>query len=153
MFESRWVRQTNFRINEKLYLLVRNMSKKYFFKFVSEPKNDPVKSIVGIACTAQAIADGHDVSVFFAAAGTRLLDPEYIDELNQEMGPDSKVVTEMMDKISNNATLYCSWASVKATLGYVEGDGALIVSDDNITWSGPPGVIELSAASEIQLVY
>ncbi len=153
MFESRWVRQTNFRINEELYLLVRNMSKKYFFKFVSEPKNDPVKSIVGIACTTQAIADGHDVSVFFAAAGTRLLDPEYIDELNQEMGPNSKVVTEMMDKISNNATLYCSWASVQATLGYVEGDGALIVSDDNITWSGPPGVIELSAASEIQLVY
>ena len=129
------------------------MSKKYFFKFVSEPKNDSIKSIVGIACTAQAIADGHDVSVFFAAAGTRLLDPEYIDELNQEMGPDSKVVTEMMDKINNNATLYCSWASVKATLGHVEGDGALIVPDDEITWSGPPGVIQLSSSSEIQLVY
>ena len=129
------------------------MSKKYFFKFVSEPKNDPLKSIVGIACTAQAIADGHDVSVFFAAAGTRLLDPEYIDELNQEMGQDSKFVTEMMEKISDNATLYCSWASVKATLGHSEGDGALIVSDDNITWSGPPGVIELSSTSEIQLVY
>jgi predicted peroxiredoxin len=129
------------------------MSKKYFFKFVSEPKNDSIKSIVGIACTAQAIADGHDVSVFFAAAGTRLLDPGYIDELNQEMGPDSKVVTEMMDKISNNATLYCSWASVKATLGHVEGDGALIVPDDEITWSGPPGVIQLSSSSEIQLVY
>ena len=129
------------------------MSKNYFFKFVSEPKNDSIKSIVGIACTAQAIADGHDVSVFFAAAGTRLLDPEYIDELNQEMGPDSKVVTEMMDKISNNATLYCSWASVKATLGHVEGDGALIVPDDEITWSGPPGVIQLSSSSEIQLVY
>ena len=129
------------------------MSKRYFFKFVSEPKNDSIKSIVGIACTAQAIADGHDVSVFFAAAGTRLLDPEYIDELNQEMGPDSKVVTEMMDKISNNATLFCSWASVKATLGHVEGDGALIVPDDEITWSGPPGVIQLSSSSEIQLVY
>ena len=129
------------------------MSKRYFFKFVSEPKNDSIKSIVGIACTAQAIADGLDVSVFFAAAGTRLLDPEYIDELNQEMGPDSKVVTEMMDKISNNATLYCSWASVKATLGHVEGDGALIVPDDEITWSGPPGVIQLSSSSEIQLVY
>ncbi|MBA45538.1 MAG: hypothetical protein CMB31_03000 [Euryarchaeota archaeon] len=120
---------------------------------MSEPKNDPLKSIVGIACTAQSIADGHDVSVFFAAAGTRLLDPEYIDELNQEMGQDSKFVTEMMEKISDNATLYCSWASVKSTLGHSEGDGALIVSDDNITWSGPPGVIELSSASEIQLVY
>ena len=110
------------------------MSKKYFIKFVSEPKNDPLKSIVGIACTAQAIADGHDVSVFFAAAGTRLLNPEYIDELNQEMGLDSKVVSEMMGKISDNAILYCSWASVKATLGHIEGDGALIVSDDEITW-------------------
>ena len=50
------------------------MSKSVFVKFVSEPKNDPIKSIVGIACAAQAITDGHDVKVFFAAAGTRLLD-------------------------------------------------------------------------------
>ena len=82
-----------------------------------------------------------------------MLDPNYIDELNIEMGPDSKFVSEMMEKIASNATLYCSFASVKATLGHSEGDGALIVSDDNITWSGPPGVIEISSASEIQLVY
>lgn len=50
------------------------MGKKYFFKFVSEPKNDPLRSIVGLACVGQAISDGHEVSVFFAAAGTRLLD-------------------------------------------------------------------------------
>ena len=58
-----------------------------------------------------------------------------------------------MEQIISNATLYCSFASVKATLGHSEGDGALIVPDDKITWSGPPGVIELSAASEVQLVY
>ena len=50
-------------------------------------------------------------------------------------------------------SLYCSFASVKATLGHSEGDGALIVPDDRIKWSGPPGVIELSSASEVQLVY
>ena len=55
------------------------MGKRVFVKFVSEPKNDQIKSIVGIACTAQAIGDGHDVSVFFAAAGTRLLDAGYIE--------------------------------------------------------------------------
>ena len=129
------------------------MSKRYFIKFVSEPKNDTMKSIVGVACAAQAITNGHDVSIFFAAAGTRLLDPEYINQLNLEMGPESKAVTEMMEKIIANATLYCSWASVKATLGHSEGDNALIVSDEAIKWSGPPGVIELSSASEIQLVY
>ena len=129
------------------------MSRKYFVKFVSEPRNDTIKTIVGVACAARAIEDGHDVSVFFAAAGTRLLDPSYIGELNEEMGPDSTMVSDMMGTITENATLYCSFASVKATLGYSEGDGALIVPDDRIKWSGPPGVIELSSASEVQLVY
>lgn len=129
------------------------MSKNYFVKFVSEPRNDTIKTIVGVACAARAISEGHEVSVFFAAAGTRLLDPAYIEELNKEMGEDSTVVSDMMATITENATLYCSFASVKATLGYSEGDGALIVPDDNITWSGPPGVIELSSASEVQLVY
>ena len=129
------------------------MSKKYFVKFVSEPRNDTIKTIVGVACAARAISEGHEVSVFFAAAGTRLLDPAYIEELNKEMGENSTVVSDMMGSITENATLYCSFASVKATLGHSEGDGALIVPDDKIKWSGPPGVIELSSASEVQLVY
>ena len=129
------------------------MSKKYFVKFVSEPRNDTIKTIVGVACAARAISEGHEVSVFFAAAGTRLLDPAYIEELNKETGEDSTVVSDMMGSITENATLYCSFASVKATLGHSEGDGALIVPDDKIKWSGPPGVIELSSASEVQLVY
>ncbi|MEL0313253.1 MAG: hypothetical protein VXA43_07670 [Candidatus Poseidoniales archaeon] len=42
---------------------------------------------------------------------------------------------------------------MKASLGHDEGDGALYVSDDNIAWSGPPGVVALSTASDVQLVY
>ena len=57
------------------------MKKKVFVKFVSEPRNDIMKSVVGVACAAQAISDGHEVSVFFAGAGTRLLDPAFIKEL------------------------------------------------------------------------
>ena len=129
------------------------MKRKYFVKFVSEPMNDVMKTIVGIACTARAIDDGHDVAVFFAAAGTRLLDPSYISQLNEEMGEGSNVVSQMMTSIIKNATLYCSFASVKATLGVNEGDGGLIVEDGGIKWSGPPGVIELSSESDVQLVY
>ena len=79
------------------------------------------------------------------------MDEEFIEELNQEMGPDSKFITQLMENIIANAILYCSFASVKSTLGYSEGDGALIVPDDQIEWSGPPGVIKLSADSEVQL--
>lgn len=129
------------------------MGKSVFVKFVSEPRNDSLKSIIGIACAAQAINDGHEVSVFFAGSGTRLLSKEYIEELNQEMGPDSTMVSDMLNKIFDNAVLYCSFASVKATLGHSEGDGALNIADDKITWSGPPGVIELATSSDVQLTY
>ena len=39
------------------------MEKRVFVKFVSEPKNDTMKTIVGVACAAQAIGDGHDVKI------------------------------------------------------------------------------------------
>ena len=129
------------------------MGKSVFVKFVSEPRNDSLKSIIGIACAAQAINDGHDVSVFFAGSGTRLLSKEYIEELNREMGPDSTMVSDMLNKVFDNAVLYCSFASVKATLGHSEGDGALNIADDKITWSGPPGVIQLATNSDVQLTY
>ena len=129
------------------------MIKSVFVKFVSEPKNDSLKSIIGIACAAQAINDGHEVSVFFAGSGTRLLSKQYIGELNQEMGPDSTMVSDMLNKIFDNAVVYCSFASVKATLGHSEGDGALNIADDKIIWSGPPGVIKLATNSDVQLTY
>ena len=129
------------------------MAKSVFIKFVSEPKNDPLKTIVGISCAAQAIDDGHEVSVFFAASGTRLLDGEYIGELNREMGPDSTMVSDMLNKIFDSAVIYCSFGSVKATLGHSEGDGALNIEDDKIVWSGPPGVIKLATNSDVQLTY
>ncbi len=129
------------------------MEKKVFVKFVSEPRNDTLKSIVGLACAAQAVADGHQVSVFFAASGTRLLDPDFIRGVDAEMGLDSKMVSGFMESLISSAKLYCSFASVNATLGISEGDGALIVPDDQIEWSGPPGVIALATDSDVQLTY
>ncbi|MAT85424.1 MAG: hypothetical protein CMA25_00495 [Euryarchaeota archaeon] len=129
------------------------MSKRVFVKFVSEPNNDITKTIVGIACAAQAIADGHQVSVFFAASGTRILDRSFIEQLDKEIGPESTVVSGFMESIISNATLYCSFASVYATLGHREGDRALLVDDDKIQWSGPPGVIQLATNSDVQLTY
>ena len=112
-----------------------------------------LKSVVGLACAAQAVSDGHDVNVFFAAAGTRLLSPDYIEELNKELGAPVPMVSKFMETIIGGATLHCSFASVKAVLGHSEGDGALVVADDRIEWSGPPGVIALATASEVQLTY
>ncbi|MBE53862.1 MAG: hypothetical protein CMB00_01255 [Euryarchaeota archaeon] len=129
------------------------MSKRIFVNFVSEPKNDPLKTIVGLACASQAVADGHDVNVFFAASGVRILDGDYLDQLENELGGETPMVRPMMDALIGGATLHCSFGSVMAVLGHAEGDGALVVPDDQIAWSGPPGVIALATDSDVQLVY
>jgi len=129
------------------------MSKSIFVNFVSEPKNDPLKTIVGLACASQAVADGHDVNVFFAASGVRILDGDYLDQLENELGGETPMVRPMMDALLGGATLHCSFGSVMAVLGHAEGDGALVVPDDKIAWSGPPGVIALATDSDVQLVY
>ena len=49
------------------------MSKSYFMMFSTDPDVDPRKCIVGLACTAQAIADGHEVVAFFASYAVKLL--------------------------------------------------------------------------------
>ncbi len=69
------------------------MTKKVFVKFVSDPAHDRMKSIVGLACAAQAVNDGHDVSVFFAAAGVRLLDPHFLGSWNHKWGPTPRWFT------------------------------------------------------------
>ncbi len=136
-----------------LVCVAYTMTSTVFVKFVSDPSHDKLKSIVGLACAAQAVDDGHEVRVFFAAAGTRLLDPSFLQTLEAEMGQGSSMVHGFMDKLLSGADLYCSFASVKATLGHEEGDGALYFPDDKIAWSGPPGVIALTATSDAQLVY
>ena len=130
-----------------------SMSKRIFVNFVSDPNNDPTKTIVGLACASRAVADGHDVNVFFAAAGVRLLEASYIERLEAELDSPEPMVRPMMDALVAGATPHCSFGSLKAVLGISEGDGALLVADDQISWSGPPGVIALSTASDVQLMY
>jgi hypothetical protein len=63
------------------------------------------------------------------------------------------MILPFMEALIAGATLHCSFGSVMAVLGHAEGDGALVVGDDQIAWSGPPGVIALATDSDVQLVY
>ena len=62
------------------------MSKNMFFKIVTDPEVDPRKCIVGMACANQAINDGHNVNVFFASFGVKLLQSDYISKLDSSVG-------------------------------------------------------------------
>ena len=71
----------------------------------------------------------------------------------EKVTTETQSAAEVQEIIAEKATLYCSFASVKAVLGHSEGDNALVISDDEIQWSGPPGVITLATSSDVQLTY
>ena len=132
------------------------MSKKFFIKIVTDPDVDPRKCVVGIACAAQAINDGHDVDVFFAADGVKMIHADYIHRVNEQGNFPDGMIFNMLKVITEGASkVYCSTGSQAANGVTKENADEILLEGytDWMTWSGPPGVIELSAASDVQLVY
>ncbi len=124
------------------------MSCRVFVKFVSDPETDPMKAVVGLACAAQAVSDGHDVDVFFAAASTRMLVPGYL-----EVGAPPAMAQGFIQTLIDGARWHCSFNSLKSTADIEEGQSGIIVPDEAIAWSGPPGVIALATAADTVLCY
>ena len=149
------------------------MSKSYFMMFSTDPDVDPRKCIVGLACTAQAIADGHEVVVFFASHAVKLLQSEYINTFDPKVAEGQievehwtkspEVVANAREKgisrsfldvlLAGAEGIYCSTGS-QAVVGVTpENASDVLVEGLEMNWSGPPGVIALSAASEVSLSF
>ena len=149
------------------------MSKSYFMMFSTDPDVDPRKCIVGLACTAQAIADGHKVMVFFASHAVKLLQSEYINTFDAKVAEGQievehwtkspEVVANAREKgisrsfldvlLTGAEGIYCSTGS-QAVVGVTpENASDVLVEGLEMNWSGPPGVIALSATSEVSFSF
>ena len=149
------------------------MSKSYFMMFSTDPDVDPRKCIVGLACTAQAIADGHEVVAFFASHAVKLLQSEYINTFDAKVAEgqievehstkspedesnarEKSISRSFLDVLLAGAEgIYCSTGS-QAVVGVTpENASEVLVGGLEMNWSGPPGVIALSAASEVSLSF
>ena len=111
-----------------------------------------MKAVVGLACAAQAVSDGHDVDVFFAAASTRMLVPGYLRGCGAN-GCASAMAQGFIQTLIDGARWHCSFNSLKSTADIEEGQSGIIVPDEAIAWSGPPGVIALATAADTVLCY
>ena len=141
--------------------------------FSTDPDVDPLKCIVGLACTAQAIADGHEVVAFFASHAVKLLQSEYINTFDAKVAEGQievehwtkspEVVANAREKgisrsfldvlLTGAEGIYCSTGS-QAVVGVTpENASEVLVEGLEMNWSGPPGVIALSAASEVSLSF
>ena len=85
------------------------MSKHFFIKFVTSPDVDPLKCLVGLGCTAQAINDGHKVDIFFAAAAVQILHADYLSKLEKAIDAQAGMCQSFIETIKKGANgIYCS---------------------------------------------
>ena len=107
-----------------------------FFKIVTDPEVDPRKCIVGMACANQAINDGHNVNVFFASFGVKLLQSDYISKLDSSVGtPEGFCLGILKELVKNAEGIYCSTGS-QAVVGLTpENSDGMFVEGLDLIWS------------------
>ena len=129
------------------------MSKTFFVMISTDPDVDPVKSLVALACATQATSDGHNVNAFFAANAVKLLQADYLKALDDRVSQSAGFCREMFDKLTQQASVYCS--TMSQAVNGVTPDNAqdLLIGGYDLQWSGPPGVIALSGSADVVLPF
>lgn len=79
---------------------------------------NPTKATLGCLVAATALKAGHDVRIFMAGDGVRLLDPEVIDSLEGE--GTGKMKDHIPEIAAHGGRFYLSGMSAKAR-GYDDG--------------------------------
>ena len=123
----------------------------YFFMISTDPDVDPRKCAVAIACAAEAVTAGNSVEVFFASHAVQLLQEEFVNGLDDRVGMPSGTCRTMMNTLIEGAKIACSTGS-QAVLGVTPENAAEVLMDpDGLVWSGPPGVVAMSATADVVL--
>ena len=125
----------------------------YFFMISTDPDVDPRKCAVAIACAAEAVTAGNSVEVFFASHAVQLLQGEFVNGLDDRVGMPSGTCLTMMNTLIEGAKIACSTGS-QAVLGVTPENAAEVLMDpDGLVWSGPPGVVAMSATADVVLSF
>lgn len=125
----------------------------YFFMLSTDPGVDPRKCVIGLACAAEAVTQGHEVTVFFASHAVLLLQARVIDEFDDKVGMPQGASRALLDTVVAAATVACSTGS-QAVVGVTpDNANGVLVNDDSLIWSGPPGVVAMSASADVTLSF
>ena len=109
----------------------------YFFMISTDPDVDPRKCAVAIACAAEAVTGGNSVEVFFASHAVQLLQGQFIDGLDEQVGMPSGTCRTMMETLIEGAKIACSTGS-QAVVESPRQRAEVLIDPDGLVWSGPP---------------
>ena len=130
------------------------MAKNYFVMVSTDPDVDPRKCFVGVACAAQAVKDGHQVHVFFASHAVRLLQTEYIGNIDERVGEAAGAGRASLDTlIQGAASMHCSGGSQAVVWVTKENADEVLIGGYELHWGGPPVVVQLSSAADVVLTF
>jgi len=134
------------------------VTKRFFVMISTDPDVDSTKCGIGLACAAQAISDGHEVDVFFAAHAVKLLQEKYFDDFANRWAlspslPPGAARTFLNSVIEGSAGVHCSTGS-QAAIGITpENAQKVLIGGYELNWNGPPGVVALSSAADVTLTF
>ena len=89
------------------------MPKSYFVMISTDPEIDPRKCVVGIACAAQAVKDGHLVNVFFASHAVRLLQTDCLTNIDGKVGEAPGISSDSLKTLGQALKLFIVLVVVK----------------------------------------
>ena len=134
--------------------------KDYFVLLTSDPMTNPSAAMMSINTASEALAQGHNVVFFAAGDGVKILMNDVISNLHTvtfhggNTDNISKRAIKLITEFSNKGgVIHVSEGSFK-TYGVNQNNSKdILINIDNINWSYPKQLIQISYSADIVFSY
>lgn len=93
------------------------------------------------------------MQTFFASHSVKLLHADYINAIDARVGMSDGASKAMLDQLASGASIACSTGS-QAVVGVTPDNADEVLAEGlDLEWSGPPGVVAMSALADTTLSF
>jgi len=137
-----------------------NKNKDYFILLTSDPMSNPSAAIMSINTASEALNQGHNVVFFAAGDGVQILMKDIIRKLHTvtSLGGKNNNISTRAEKLltefsQNGGLIHVSEGSFLTFGVDQENSNETLIALDDINWSYPKQLIEVSSKADIVFSY
>jgi predicted peroxiredoxin len=135
-------------------------SKDYFVLLTSDPMTNPSAAMMSINTASEALAQGHNVVFFAAGDGVKILMKDVISNLHTvsfhggNTNNMSKRALKLITEFSNKGGVIHVSEGSFITYGVNQNNSKdILINIDNINWSYPKQLIQISSSADLVFSY
>ena len=135
-------------------------SKDYFVLLTSDPMSNPSAAMMSINTASEALNQGHNVVYFAAGDGVKILMKDVIRNLHTVTSHGgntnnlSKRAEKLLTEFSNNGGIIHVSEGSFLTFGVnQENSNEILIGVNDVNWSYPKQLIQVSSGAEIVFSY